>query len=211
MIDASISMKADAEEVSKMRVKRYHYITDQIKVFNVNHDTFRVALCLQIIHNEKLYLDGGFKNVSEYGKKLLGMKTMTINNYVRVARKFLDPTTGTSIFSKNGEDFGYTQLVSLLKLDPYDAKELFASGRISYNMSARDIKKTVDSYIEEKQREATEEMMSQLEPYEASYEEFHAAYNRLKEYLEDKSDVKGQELLQEIMNAVVIFYNEKVR
>lgn len=202
------------QDTAEFRKRRLLDLSAQMQQLSGRRDAqFPVAIRLNVVREEKLYLDGGFKNIYEYAQEVLNIKRITANNYTRIARDFLNPCTERTIFADGrGRDFGYSQLVELLRVDKDSAIQFVKSGQITYTTSARAIKSIVDDFkaTQDKSREEAEK--AAMEPFQAAHESFHTAYNALKEYLLERGDEHGANvLLPEIMGAVVDLYQEGLK
>lgn len=168
-----------------------------------------MALCLYVLQSEKLYLEGGYKNVYEMGAKILGVSKGTVSGYVAVAKKYLDSNTGKSIFASEKGDFSYLQLLEMKKLTKEDALQLVSNGSITYNTTVKEIKAIVAAHLGQIEAEKQQAREKSIEPIKTAYEAFHKAYNKLSECVGEDDTCKG--LLQEIMDSVVVLYNENDR
>lgn len=196
------------QSVSVVREQRLQRFSKAAIEYQKKKDLHRVALCMQVIYNEKLYLEAGHANIYELGKSVLGTTRATTSNYLTVAKKFLDSNSGKSIFADGSRDFGYTQLVEMKKLSVDDAKELVKSGAINFDSTAKEIKQTVAEFVTMQKKDAEKLKEESLNPLKDAYEDFHKAFNELQERVTDEA---GKALLQKIMDSVVVLYNENDR
>lgn len=176
---------------------------------------FAIARGLHLINNERLYMMGGYTSISEYGKTALGYNNAAVSAFVRVGKRFICKYSAESIFASvqnpnvQMEDFGYFQLVELLRLKDDDIKYLLSVGRLTFNTSVQKIKELISDYKAEVEQEAKDAIEASYQTMDAAHEEFHAAYNALKQYLLDKGDDQAANvLLPRIMDQVVIIYRE---
>lgn len=206
-------IQVDAKHInntmSAEREKRYKRFTAGAKEYQNKKDIHRMALCLYVIQNEKLYLEGGYTSVYDLGTKLLGVSNGTISGYISIAKKFLDTNTGKTIFATDKGDFGYLQLLEMKKLKVEEAKELVSNGTITFNSTASEIKQAVSDYLSHIKAEEVQAKEDSIKPIKTAYEGFHKAYNELCERVGD--DDTNKNLLQSIMDSVVVLYNENDR
>lgn len=205
-------IRMDAKHIDKTvsaeREKRYLRFTTSAKEYQNKKDIHRTALCLYVIQNEKLYLEGGYSSVYELGVNLLGLSKGTISGYVNIAKKFLDRNTGKTIFATDRGDFGYMQLLEMKKLKVEDVKELIGIGAIDYNSTVSEIKTAVDDYLGDRKAKEAQAKEDSIKPIKTAYEAFQSAYNELYQRTTDDTSKK---LLQSIMDSVVVLYNENDR
>lgn len=195
--------------VSEERKKRYDKFTNGAYTYQSKKDILRMALCLYMLQNEKLYIDGGYTSIYELATDLYKLSKGTISGYINIAKKFLNAETGRTIFATDKGDFGYLQLLELKKLKVDEAKELVESGLINYHSTANEIKTAIVTYQTLKKSEIEKEKEDSIRPIKEAYEKFHEAYNKLDELVGEEMEKK--ELLQSIMDSVVILYNENDR
>lgn len=195
--------------VSATRQNRYNRFTKAALEYQKKKDIHRMALCLYVLQTEKLYLEGGYTSVYDLGTKLLKVAKGTISNYVNVAKKFLDTDTGKSIFATDKGDFSYLQLLEMKKLKKEEAQELVNSGTVTFSSTAQEIKGAVASYLGQIKAEQEKVKEDSIKPIKDAYEAFNKSYNELYKYIGEDDSCK--ELLQQIMDSVVVLYNENDR
>lgn len=195
--------------VSATRQQRYKRFTNAAVEYQKKKDIHRTALCLYVLQSEKLFLEGGYKSVFDLGVDILKVSKGTISGYVNVAKKFLDTNTGKSIFASDKGDFTYLQLLEMKKLKTEEAKELVNSGIVNYGSTAQEIKSAVASYLGQIQAEKDKLKEDSIKPIKTAYEAFNASYNELYDIV--SGDDTCKELLQNIMDSVVVLYNENDR
>ncbi len=170
-----------------------------------------VAMGLYLIHTEKLYLASNYKSAFEVAQDVLKFSRMTTSNYIRVAKRFIDKKRPVSIFydGKAGIDFNISQLIQLLKLSDDEIRFCIEGGMLEFTTPVSAIKVLVKTMKENRDKEQAKQAEAAKEPFQAAYDEFHAAYNALKEHLLKTGDEAGaNELLPKIMDAVCVVYAE---
>lgn len=170
-----------------------------------------IAMGLYLIHTEKLYLASNYKSVFEVAKAVLDFSRMTASNYIRVAKRFIEKKRPVSIFydGKSGLDFNISQLIQLLKLTDDEIKFCIEGGMLEYTTSITAIKSVVKVMKDSRDKDKAKQAEAAKEPFQAAYEDFHTAYNELKEHLLEMEDETGaNELLPKIMDAVCVVYAE---
>ena len=193
------------ESVSASRAKRFNKYMNAVVEYQNRKDVLRTLTCLYIIHSEKLYLEAGYKSITELGVNMLHLSRGTISNYMTVARKFMNLDTAQSVFASDNKDFSYLQMVEMKKLEKDEVFQLLQSGMISYDSTAKEIKNCVSEYLDKKKRASDQAREDEIKPIREAYEAFHSAYNDLSGSIGD--DDQKKEMLQRIMDAVVFIYN----
>ena len=129
---------------------------------------FEIAITLQRVADGKLLENTEYKNISDYGMKVFGFKRASVNNMVRVARRFLTTVNGKVDFVPLLGDnvFSESQLQEMLSLtEDTHITELLESG-INDSSRTKEIREAVievkkkhpDVYVtEETTEESTEE------------------------------------------------------
>lgn len=170
-----------------------------------------IAMGLYLIHNEKLYLASEYKSAYEVAKGELGFSRLTASNYIRVAKRFVDKKRPVSIYydGKSGVDFTVSQLIHLLTLTDDEIKFCIEGGLLEYTTPVVAIKSLVKTMKESRDKDKAKQVEAAKEPFQAAYEDFHTAYNELKQHLLEIEDETGaNELLPKIMDAVCVVYAE---
>lgn len=197
------------ESVSASREGRYKKYTKAAIEYQRRKDVLRTVTCLYIIQTEKLYLEGGYTSIYDLGMKVMNVSKGTISNYMGVAKKFMDVNTGRTIFASDQGDFSYLQLVELKKLKKEEAQELVQKGIVKYDSTAKEIKAAVADYLGHIKAEQQQVKEDSIKPIKDAYEGFHVAYNALSDRI--GQDAESKKLLQDIMDSVVVLYNNNDR
>ena len=193
-------------DIAELRSIRLNELTTTIQQHLAQKNIYGAALNLLAIHNEKLYLDGGFKSCTDYGKRVLGYQSATVNNYLRIARNYIDAETGRTIFADGTKDIGYTQLIELLRVTPDEARVLFENEAFTLDSPARAVREAIEAYKAQQEKDRAMQEEADIEPVKTAYEDFHKAYNQLKELLKD--NIEACELMQKIMDSMVVLHVE---
>ena len=199
------------QDTAQVRRQRLLELTTEIQsLVKVKSNQFRIAVRLNAVKNERLFLDAGFKNIYEYGLQIANLKRMTVNYYCRIANDFLNPETERTIFAdERGRDYGYMQMLELLRIDKEEATELIKAGTVTYDTTATEIRAIVGRIKEKKDKDKADAKRAVMEPFEAAHEAFHEGYNNLKAHLLELGDEEGADkLLPVLMDAIVTLYQE---
>lgn len=213
----------NAVEAMKAKVDRFDLLDRRIKYLDkhplskANVVRFEIARGLHLINSEKLYPLAGYNSISEYGNATLGFSTVVTSSYVRVAKRFISRNWPQSIFARIDnpdpniglEDFTLYQLIELSRLKDEEIKELMDDGRLTFDTSVPKIKALIKEYKAEKAEKEKKAVEASYQTMDAAHEDFHKAYNELKQHLLDVGDLDAANvLLPRIMDQVVIIYRE---
>ena len=176
---------------------------------------FEIARGLYLINAEKLYVVGGYNSISDYAVASLGFNTAATSSYVRIAKRFIKRNWPETVFASvdnpnvGMEDFGVSQLIEMLRLSDDDIKDLMDCGRLTFSTSVPKIKALIKEYKAEKATREKEAIEESYQVMDTAHEEFHKAYNELKQHLLDRGDLDAANvLLPRIMDQVIIIYRE---
>lgn len=168
---------------------------------------FAIAIELQKIDRDKLWEKDGFKNVSDYGEKVLGYKHAMTNNMIRIATSYIEATTQESVLPHiEKKDWSLGQLQELLTITPEEAQKLVEEDVINVGMSTKKIREAVKAYknpaieeadTEESDTEAqTEEVVDTVDAITES--EYNNAMMLLGEVFDELADRNESELVEKI-------------
>ena len=201
----------EALERSTKRLKEF-LLTGKKAIYNI-------ALTLSKVDANKLYVAGGFKSVYEYAEKELDLGRATVNNYIRVANRFLETNAGgyATITLNNSAkeidakaEYPITTLTELLVLDDDKVKQITDDGEIDSTMNQKQVRAVVAQYKpkkEKKQKEETSETddeQMEMELEEPASETFDSelleAFAGIKAIAEETENEELENLLQIVMN-----------
>lgn len=182
---------------------------------------YNIAIQLSKVDEKKLYLAGGYKSVTEYAEKELELKRATVNNYIRVANRFLE-TNNNGTFARitlndtakevdAKSEYPLTTLTELLVLDDEKVKQITDDGEIDSSMNQKHVRKVVAKYKpqkEKKQKEETTEAGEQMEmeletpasDTETFDKELFEAFTEIAGIAEETKNQNLKELLDFIMD-----------
>lgn len=140
-------IKAEQVELTNNKLRNY---TEQIykQGLNIRKAFAKVAVILVKIEDCKCYEQDGFESVQDYALKVLGWKSATTYNMLRIGREYIDAKSLESVLPhEEGNDYSNSQLQALLPLKSVDtAKALAEKEIISPDMTVKEIKDVVKSY-----------------------------------------------------------------
>lgn len=102
---------------------------------------FKIASQLELVKSKKLYEEGGYKSVTEYGERELNYKASTTSALVRISQRFLD--LDGNIVKEELQNYSVYQLMELLKLTDTELNKALTDNKITSDISAKNIRNTV--------------------------------------------------------------------
>lgn len=205
-----IMVATNTNVIATLTDKKLIQATNRIEKYMVGakKSLFAIAIEIRKIDAQKLWEKDGFKNVSDYGEKVLGYKHAMTNNLIRVATSYLVATTQESVLPhEDKKDWSLGQLQELLTITPEEAHSLVDENIISVDMSTKKIREAVKAYKNPViEGEVTEEkvddnMLSEevTEEVDAITEsEYNNAMILLGEVFDELSDRNETELVEKI-------------
>lgn len=109
----------------------------------VKANLYGIAAILSDVDKNGYYKDDGFKSVVEYAGKVFGYKKTMIYNMLQVAENYIASGENKTIFASGDKDFSMGQVQELLALPPAKSKELVKSGKITPEMTSKEIRQVV--------------------------------------------------------------------
>ena len=213
-----IMVASSQNAVASLTDKKLIQATNRIEKYMVGakKSLFAIAVELNKIDSQKLWEKDGFKNVSDYGEKVLGYKHAMTNNMIRISTSYIEATTQESILPHaEKKDWTLGQLQELLTITPEEAQKLVDDGIISVDMSTKKIREAVKQYknpvIEEAKEEATEEATEATEEAtevdaitESEYNNAMMLLGELFDEMAERNESEAVEKIKAIMASVEI-------
>jgi len=114
----------DMENLSKRLESATSYIRKEVG--NVAKSFCRIGFKLWEVKENKLYIGQGYKNISEYGEKVLGFRKSSTANYISVCERFSvrKGDKPTAQLMDNFSNFSYGQLSLMLSLPEDKVNEI---------------------------------------------------------------------------------------
>lgn len=177
------------------------------KIARMTAVRYEIAVGLYVVNKERLYA-GSFESIYHFSNKVLGFKKVTTSMYIKVAKTLLRHDKPVNIWDNT--DYGITQLYEMSKIPVEDLNNFIKDGSVKPTMTIDELQTFVRAYKQGKlQAKRDAEALAML-PINKANEEFHAAYNILKEHLVKSGDQEAAyKLLPVLMDAVVDLYNAK--
>ena len=203
-----IMVATNTNAIASLTDKKLIQATNRIEKYMVGakKSLFAIAVEMNKIDSQKLWEKDGFKNVSDYGEKVLGYKHAMTNNLIRVATSYIVATTQESVLPhEEKKDWSLGQLQELLTITPEEAKSLVDENIISVDMSTKKIREAVKAYknpviegeaTEETTEENAEEVTEEVDAITES--EYNNAMTLLGEVFDELSDRNEIELVEKI-------------
>ena len=126
---------------------RFLSIVERIVAINnsrgsrLNSARYEVAMGLNVINENKLYVASEFKSIREFAEKILGINSGVTTIYLKVAKTMLCKDKPVNIFGN--QDFTINQLYKMSNVDVSIVKELVEKGEIKPSMTV----KQIDEYL----------------------------------------------------------------
>ena len=211
----------EVEPISQKDIEALERTTKKVKEYLLSgrKAIFNIALQLAKIEKQKLYLAGGYKSVTEYAEEELELKRATVNNYIRVANRFLETNnngtfsgvkltdTAKEIDAKS--EYPITTLTELLVLDDNKVKQITDDGEVDSSMNQKQVRKVVAMYKPKKdkeQKEAPESADDNIDETEdTDSEEFDSQLFNAFVTIDDKAKEYGD---SELSSALTLIMNK---
>ena len=210
----------EVEPISQKDIETLERTTKKVKEYLLSGKKaiYNIAIQLSKIEKNKLYLAGGFKSVTEYAEKELELKRATVNNYIRVANRFLE-TNGNGTFSgitltdtakeiDAKSEYPITTLTELLVLDDAKVKQITDDGEVDSSMNQKQVRKVVAMYKPKKDKEQkaeTESADDNIDETENDSEEFDSQLFNAFVTIDDKAKEYGD---SELSSALTLIMNK---
>lgn len=134
---------------------------------------FKIALTMKSIKDNELYVDDGFKNISEFAEKVFGYKKTATYNMLKVADEYLNENGISKLaeHTDNGNDFELTQIVEMLPLETVENTiEFVEDGTLKPEMTTKEIRKKVKEIVKGEAETETSETEAETSEVETEYE-----------------------------------------
>lgn len=116
-------------------------IVEFIRGAGINY--FKIAVQLKLIKDLELYKDDGFDSVYNYAERVFGYSRTSVVRMIKTANLYLSQDGSSTIFLKEGKDFGISQLRELLSLPKSEVIDLVEEGKITPEMTKDQIREAV--------------------------------------------------------------------
>ena len=157
----TIELTTTNNAIEFKNAKLRKYTNDIFKQgLNIKKAYARIAVTLSKIEESQCYQADGFESVHEYSEKVLGFKSSQSYALLKIGKQFIDEKTFETLLPhEEGNDFGMSQVQAMLPLKSfYWANELVTDGRITVDMTVKEIKDIVkDELNAGKETETSEE------------------------------------------------------
>lgn len=116
-------------------------IVEFIRGAGINY--FKIAVQLKLIKDLELYKEDGFVSVYDYAERVFGYSRTSVVRMIKTANLYLEKDGSSTIFLKEGKDFGISQLRELLSLPKSEVIDLVEEGKITPEMTKDQIREAV--------------------------------------------------------------------
>lgn len=125
---------------------------------SIRKNLYEIAIILAAVDADETYKDDGFKSAAEYAQTTFNFKKSMAYTLIRVGKEYTAPTLESNLPHEDGKDFTVSQVEKLLPLNSYQAAvELVEEGKITPEMSCKQIAKIVKAETAEPVDESTTE------------------------------------------------------
>lgn len=116
-------------------------IVEFIRGAGINY--FKIAVQLKLVKDLELYKEDGFESVYDYAERVFGYSKTSVVRMIKTANLYLSQDGSSTIFLKEGKDFGISQLRELLSLPKSEVIDLVEEGKITPEMTKDQIREAV--------------------------------------------------------------------
>lgn len=151
--------------VSELKSSKLKELTQEILHYSDigRSSVYSIALTLAEIRDNRLYEFDGFSSINDYAKQVLGYKSASVNNMLRIAKDYIDEHGVTLLKHDADLDFSPAQVTKMLPLGIELSKELCESGKITTDLSCRDIQKIVKEEMPENKKRKSRKAENKIE------------------------------------------------
>ena len=126
-------------------------IVEYIRGVGINY--FKIAIQLKVVKDLELFKDDNFESVYDYAEKVFGYSKSSVVRMIKTAELYLEEDGSSTIFLKEGKDFGISQLRELLSLPKSEVIDLVQEGKLTPEMTKDQIRVVVRAKKNEENKE----------------------------------------------------------
>lgn len=115
----------------------------------IRRNYFKVAVELSKIDNGQYYIEDNFQSTVEYAEKVFGIKKSSAYAFITIGESWVLEDGSRTVLTESGSDYSISQIGALLPLGSEKAIELANDGKISPDMSVRELKAIVKKVQQE--------------------------------------------------------------
>lgn len=129
------------KEIQEELMPDYRQMTEIIReeLNKASQAFLLVGYCLKQIRDRRLYVEGGYPNIYEFGMDQFGLSKSSVSRFIGVCEKFSE-NGSSSVLSGRFHGFSISQLVEMLPLNPEEMKGITPD---MTNQAIRQYKKSV--------------------------------------------------------------------
>lgn len=189
--------------VENMR-KRFDEIASRLEYLNgtkytmLNHVRYEIATGLYVINTDNLVHVSDYLNVRDFADKVLGLKSVAVSMYLKVAKFLLCKDKPLNIFGN--DEFTITQLYKMSQISLDDLRDYVEHKMIVPEMTAREIDAFVAEWKFKQQRKVNLHTLNFL------LDEFDKDCDKLRVAISGNDE--AIRLLDGLVEDVAYIYNE---
>ena len=198
---------ATMEKTMQSMQARYSTIAKRIVEINnsrgskLNSARYEIAIGLNIINENKLWVASEFKTIREFAEKVLGIKSGVTTIYLKVAKTLLCKDRPINIFGN--QDFSINQLYRMANIDVNILKDLVEKGEIKPSMTVKEI----DDYLSVYKKLSIKADFELNQFYRGFCEQYHMMLSKLT----PEEKIKYEHYMLFMKNSVEGLYNEALK
>lgn len=200
-VDTTMEKTMQNMQVKFLSVVERLVEVNKSKGSKLNSARYEIAIGLNIINENKLWIASEFKTIREFAEKILGIKAGVTTIYLKVAKTLLCRDKPINIFGN--QDFSINQLYKMASVDVNILKDLVKKGEIRPSMTVKEI----DEYLSVYKRLSIKADFELNQCYENFCEQYHMMLNKLN----SEEKIKFEHYMLFMKNAVEGLYNEALK
>ena len=191
--------------VENMR-SRFEEIASRLDELNrtkytmLNHVRYEIAIGLYLINTDNLIHVSDYVSLRDYAEKALGLKSVSVTMYLKVAKFLLCKDKPLNIFGN--DDFTITQLYKMSQIALDDLRDYVEHKMIVPEMTGREIDAFVAEWKFKQQRKVN------LHTLDSLRDDFDVHYEELRTAIANNDNEGAYRLLEAIGDDVAYIYNE---
>lgn len=200
-VDTTIEKAMQSMQIKFLSIAERIVEVSKSKGAKLNSARYEIAIGLNIINENKLWVASGYKSIREFAEAMLGIKGGVTTIYLKVAKTLLCKDKPLNIFGN--QDFSINQLYRMANVDVNILKDLVENGEIKPSMTVKEIDEYLSVY---KQLSIKGDFtLNQF------YKNFCEHYHMLLRTLTDSEKQKYNSYMIFMKEAVEGLYNEALR
>ena len=173
---------------------------NRTKFTMLNHVRYEIATGLYFISENKLWAVSDYSSVRDFANKILGLKSVAVSMYIKVAKFLLCKDKPLNIFGN--DDFTITQLYKMSQIALDDLRDYVNRRLIIPEMTAREIDAFVAEWKFKQQRKVNLDAINEL------YSAYKYNRSALDSYIGSNDTDRIKKIIDAIDSCVYNIVNE---